>query len=40
MEIIPLGIADIWTRNDGKDTEFYLVIVLGIDLQRWDLAEP
>ena len=40
MEIIPLGIADIWTRNDGKDTEFYLVTAHGIERQRWDLAEP
>ena len=40
MEIIPLEIADIWTRNDRKDIEFYLVAVLGIDRQRWDPAEP
>ena len=38
MELIPLGIADIWMRNDWKDAEFYLVTVLGIDRQRWDLA--
>ena len=40
MEIIPLEFADIWTRNDRKDIEFYLVAELGIDRQRWDLAEP
>ena len=40
MELIPLGIADIWMRNDGEDAEFHLVTVLGIDRQRWDLAAP
>ena len=25
MELIPLGIADIWMINDWKDAEFYLV---------------
>ena len=28
MELIPLGIADIWMINDWKDAEFYLVTVL------------
>ena len=34
MELISLGIADIWIRNNGEDAEFHLVIVLGIDRQR------
>ena len=33
MELIPLGIADIWMRNDGEDADFLLVTVLGIDQQ-------
>jgi hypothetical protein len=40
MELIPLGIADIWMRNDGEGTEFLLTTVLGIDRQRWDIAAP
>jgi hypothetical protein len=40
MELIPLGIADIWMRNDGEGTEFLLTTALGIDRQRWDIAAP
>ena len=31
MGFLPLGIADIWMRNDWKDADFLLVTVLGID---------
>ena len=40
MELIPLGIADIWMRNDGEGTESLLTTVLGIHRQRGDIAAP
>jgi hypothetical protein len=33
IELLTLGIADIWMRNDGEDADFLLDTVLGIDRQ-------
>ena len=39
MELLPLGLGDIWMRDVG-DERYHMASVLGIEKEFWDILKP
>ena len=37
MELLNVGIADIWMRSSGIDLRFHIATVLGISMDDWNI---
>ena len=40
VELLNMGIADIWMRASGSDLRFHVATVLGISMVEWNILAP
>jgi len=40
VELLNLGITDIWMRESGSDLRFHIATVFGISMAEWNILAP